>query len=169
MSWFKNLFRNKDADADAKAKADAWDDRYFETLNTIMAMPLEEARRQAEFLLADPQKFDCVSSPPTKPLDILAPELQALFVRFEVIQVVDDEAFLSRNDIAPLDMDGDGLSWGQPLWYIGQEHGHSTTMVKPHAEPVYDTTDGDPPSEPYPSVYHWLLWVSASASGFGLE
>ena len=171
MSWFQKLFRNTDADAGTKARTNVWDDRYFETLNTIMAMPLEEARQQAELLLTDPQKFDCVSSPSTKSLDILAPELQALFARFEVIQVVDDEAFLSRDSIAPFDMDGNGLSWGQPLWYIGQTDGHSVTMVKPHEELVYATADGEntAPTDPYPSVYHWLLWVSAVALDFGLD
>ena len=169
MSWFQNWFPKKEAKANTW-DAEAWDNRYFEMQKKIMSLSLDAARRQAEVLLGDPQKFDCVCSPSTKTLDILAPELQALFARFEIIQVVDDEAFLNRNNIAPFDFDADGLSWGQPLWSIGQKDGHSVTLVKPYEEAVFVTVDGldEAPSAPYPSIYHWLLWVSAVASDFGL-
>jgi hypothetical protein len=96
---------------------------------------------------------------------MLAPELQALFSRFNYIGTVDDEAFLSRESIEPWDVRG----WSQRFWYIGDTHGHSNTLVKPHDEAVYMTGEAEEeaPSEPLPSIHHWLLWVSACAVGFG--
>lgn len=142
MTWFNFL---KKKNTEAVAEEDDWEDRYFQEQQRIAALAFEEAHRQAERLLADPGTFDCVPSsrPPDGPLHELAPGLPALFSRFDSIATVDDEAFLSREKIAPFDWDGNGLSWGQPLWVIGQTHGHAATLVKPHKENVYDMSADD--------------------------
>jgi hypothetical protein len=145
----------------------AWEDRYDQEREKIADLSFEEARRRAEVLLADPRKFECVAAAANEPISIFAPGLQSLFSRFESIHVVGDEAYLCRQEIELFDWDGNGLSWGRPLWKIGAAHGHSLTLVTPDDERVYDM-DEDELGEPFPSIYHWLLWVSAVASDFGV-
>jgi len=147
--------------------ANMWMDRYDDAGKKIAALSLEEARRQAELLLSDPRKFECVPSErlSNDTLSKFAPGLQSLFSRYATILVIDDEAYLTRDEIAQLNWHGNGLSWGEEFWRIGAANGYSITLVKPHDERVYDTMD-DEVGDPYPSVYHWLLMVSAIASDF---
>ncbi len=148
-----------------KDEVELWEEHYEQAREIISGLTFEEARRLAELLLADPLKFECASSPSAETISILAPGLQSVFSRFESIHVVDDEAYLSRREIELFDRDGDGKSWGQPLWKIGCAQRHSVALVRPHDERVFDMND-DELGEPYPSIFHWLVWVSALASDF---
>ncbi len=157
MVWLKNWIVKRRAEAEAeKTETDAWIERDLEEQKRILALSFEEARQQAELLLADPLKFTCVASPPSNDaLTILAPGLLSLFSRLESVHAVDSEAFLSRQDMAPLIWEGNDLLRGHIVSMIGQAHRHAVALVKPHEERVYDLSEGD--LELYPSVYHWLL------------
>lgn len=185
MTWLKWFKKTNDADkiVEDVATIAQWHEAYRQERERITALSGDEARREAEVLLADPQKFQCVPSPLSDDVvpDELALGLRSLFARFESIRAVDNdpylsddaEAFLDRQDIVPFDWDGDGLSWGQPLWKIGQPYGGAVALVKPGEESVYDVFVDNASTnyelESHPSVYHWLLMVAWVASDFGID
>ncbi len=162
VRWFKVLAAN----ADAEIAANIVDmERYGERIEAVVALPMEEARRRAELLLADPDVFASVESPASQLPDVLAPALRGLFSRFESVTAVQDEAFLSRNLVAPFGWEWEDGPWRRhQFWQIGWESGHVYTLVKPYEEGVYnieELEDDDDVSEPdFPSVYHWLLAVA---------
>ena len=147
----------------------AFSDRYFERRKVITALPVEEAKRQAELLLANPRVFECVPAPPASGdlLASLAPELPDLFSRYQSIQAVDTESVLERAVIAPFGWDWKEGPWRrEQIWQIGSSHEHGLILVKPRQEGIYDTDgmEDDLEEASYPSVYHWLLMA---ASDFG--
>lgn len=150
------------------AQDEAFAAQYHNQHQEIITLPYEEARWRAELLLADPQRLVCITAP--SPLDDslahLAVGLQSLFSRFESIQVVGRESFLSRELIAPFGWDWKEGPWCKhQFWQIGTAHEHAVILVKPHLEGIYDTDGfdtGEEMEEPdFPSVYHWLLMATS--------
>lgn len=145
--------------------------RYVARLEEIMALPMEEARHQAELLLADPHTFQCVpmQSPSDDAIASLSPGLQDLFSRFERVQAVGTESILDRDLIAPFGWDWKERPWRRhQVWQIGSSHEHGLILVKPHQEGIYDTDGMEPDNdlnEPdFQSVYHWLLMAATDFS-----
>ncbi len=151
-----------------KAQDDMFAARYVQRQQEVLALSVEDAYRQAELLLVNPQKFYCIPlAQPAENFDVLAPNLQALFSRFKTIEAVDTEYFLERELISPFGWDCEESPWRKhQFWQIGAGHEHSIILVKPHQEGVYDTdgTDDDLEEPSYPTIYHWLLMAASDFS-----
>jgi hypothetical protein len=123
----------------------------------ILALSLEEAMRQAEPMLSDPEYFELT---PAEAEDVeiartFGPALHSLFSRYAVIRYDWNDMHLSCRDIASYEWDSRYVKIGSGLY------GHAL-LVLPQDDRVHEVWDQNPNPQNwgqtiYPSIYHWLL------------
>jgi hypothetical protein len=152
----------------------AWDDWEYE----LKPLPVEEAKRRAEALLADPHCFLCEEVPPTeedrRKLEPLSPLLREFFQRYSRVTVMyaDDwlgDEWLDRNirvwnnrhetlkRYGMLDATGRD-EWlarivqepDSPFLSVGGVHDQNTVLVRPGEEEIY--VYGEATSDPGPKL-----------------
>jgi hypothetical protein len=128
----------------------------------VMALPLQEASRQALKLLGDPEHFECVYSDASLG-DIasqFAPSLRSLASQFSLIRTVGGSAEIHLRDPSVSRFHPDYWSLGR-----GDEDGFLEVAVKLGQETIYEIDwgfvdrSGTPPIDEYPSIYHWIVFT----------
>ena len=138
--------------------------RVEEALNQIRLLSLDEAKSQGEDVLMYSTRFKCTKAELSDDAKIhnLAPCLRELFSRFAIIEAVDGEMYLSRQEIRAAEFNSEFLR-------IGTDFDSTELVVKPQEEIVYEI-DGSEITEDqirqasYPSVYHLLLFRNGFAA-----
>ena len=148
MSWFRG-----------KSQAEIREEARL--IQRINAIPIRQAATQALALLADTSLFRCVEPVATdeQALTVLAPELQSIFKRYELIEVGTGWAFVGRSSIEQSALQPDFTRIG--LVAVGTE-GEGEICVRAGNETVFELhSDGiDPALGVYDSIYHWIIAIA---------
>jgi len=127
---------------------DDWD-------NELASLPVEEARRRAAALLANPDRFRCEEAPLTdedrRKLAPLPPLLREFLERYSMVEAVEDTQYLSR------ELKGTN----SPFLVLGSDPGFTQLLIKPGDEAIYEwgeATEGPEPDRLCDSIYHCLLY-----------
>lgn len=137
-------------------------EEYEAARQTVMALPLQEASRQALKLLGDPEHFEYVYN--DTPLDDIAsqfaPSLRSLASQFSLIRVVGGSAEIHLRNPSVSRFHPDYWSLGR-----GDEDGLLEVAVRLGQETIYEVDwgfvdrSGTPPVVEYPSIYHWIIFT----------
>ena len=127
----------------------------------IKPLPIEEAKRRAEALLADPARFVCRTSPIShleRPkMDRLAPQLREFFERYSEVRPVDDAGErLERSSLGSDPVITDDRKLSDQFLTVGWM-GEENQLIVKHGEDTIRTWGPRDEGEDYPSVYHLLL------------
>lgn len=130
--------------------------------NLINPLPVEEAKRRAEVLLADRTRFECQEAPPQPSeavrLQELAPQVRSVFEGYSRVHLLPGGFNLERRAIEPSLMGHDLIVIG----FSGREHEH--LAVRPGEEAVFYVVEdgGENDEQPwihaFSSVYHCVLY-----------
>jgi hypothetical protein len=144
----------------------------------INPLPIEEARQQAEILLADPHRFVCQQESLTDDsrlrLQALAPYLRVFFAQYSSVKQANVSGVSLDRSLDELD-DLDVPDASQYV-IVGQEDTRILLAARVGEEAIY-TFDEEPeepedePGEPihtFTSIYHYLIYIDRYRSVFDL-
>jgi hypothetical protein len=131
-----------------------------EVKNQVFALPVEEARRLALTILADPDKSSCEEAMSAEDwrLEPLAPLIRELFARYQNFDVPAGD--FSRDLIKACEAAPGLITIGSDAF------GHDEIAVKPGEETIYEVSLEQAPEEnlrnlgeaSYPTIYHYILF-----------
>jgi hypothetical protein len=127
----------------------------------IHALPIEEARRIAESLLANPKRWDCslvdrsLSDDEQAASSRQAPLVREFFLKYaEVAPVAERGRHQLTGEFEPI-KDSDG----NELFVIGRVDADGDYVVKPGDESIYYEDESPQPEFAHPSIYHAVICI----------
>jgi hypothetical protein len=139
----------------------ALDQAYEECESELKPLQVAEAKCRAAALLANPDRFQCIETPPTEAdrcwLEALAPLQRGFFERYRRVHAMHGDEWFERNDVS-----FERHGWNDQTWiYIGGEGFHDYLLSKRGEEAIYScgesTLDVEGPVKQAESIYHYLL------------
>ena len=136
----------------------------------VQMLAIPEARDEALMLLADPNAFETVEAESDAGrFEDWAPELRAVFGRYQMIHSAIGGGRLSWSEIHPSDAKTGFTAIGS--------NETATVAARPSEDRIYEfDAEGNPPpwlEAPLPSLWHWILWTDyvnrADATGIAPE
>jgi len=118
-------------------------------IQKVLALPFDQVKQHALELLADPERFRCVTKNLTdNPLiESLGPTLRAFFLRFESVAEINGDFFVGRGTV--------GNSKLRPGFLtIGSDFAHSELVAKQGDDRVFIVTDAEHRLDGLPTIYH---------------
>ena len=139
-----------------RSASEKWKSEYVQAQQVVLKLSLEEAAKRSEYLMADPQRFVVEKARP----DVvprrteLAPELVALFSKYESIRTASGEFQVAWNLIGDSDFRPGFLR-------IGADYDHTEVAVKPGVETIYEIDGSGSSVEAetvsFPSIFHLII------------
>jgi hypothetical protein len=147
-----------------------WREQQEARVAAIKALPLDEVKRRAEALLADPLHFRCIGAPPDEVerqgLEKDAPHLREFFTKYAIVEPFVGGWQVTRSGVAAWEQkDGTCVESDRIVAIATTLTGDELYAIKPGEEAIYYIDLEDPPdveSEPecdYPTIYHFLLSI----------
>lgn len=142
-------YRNRDQSAkDAES--------FRRMVESVNAIPLAEARVEAEALLQNGSGFRYSTLPAGKPAPGLSDDLQEFFAKHGEISVEEGEVWICGSEVKAYEYD-------KAFLRLGQDGEHTHVAVKANQPAVFVVADDVPRAEAveeeFPSIYHYLLFV----------
>jgi hypothetical protein len=127
----------------------AADRKAREEIQKVLALPFEQVKQHALDLISDKHRFrsviDNLSNNPA--IEKLGPVLRDFFSRFESVQEVNGDFFVSRQSVADSSLRPGFLK-------VGIDFEHSELVVRQGEDRVFIVTDSEHGLDGLPTIYH---------------